>query len=151
MTAKEWLSRGRKLETRIKILKESKQAAYEKATSASARIGREYKTGGMRGSGDYKTEKYVKLSMEIDKEIAELEGIQEELHRAIYKLRDNTLCSLLTCYYINDLSWEAVAEKLGYTLRHTTRLHNRALSLMQPIVEQFQAGTENEKTGIIPA
>ncbi len=137
MTAKEWLSRGRKLDTRISLLKESKQAAYERATGAAARTGRDYKTGRSCGPGDWKTEKYVELSVEIDKEIAELEHIQTEMLAAINKLGDNTLCSLLTGYYINGLTWEELTDKLGYTRRHITRLHNRALSCMQPIVDQL--------------
>ncbi len=148
MTVKEWLLRGRKLGIRIKFLKESKQAAYEKATSAVSRPVREYKTGSRSGSGDRKMEKYAELSIEVDKEIAELEDIRKEILTAIHKLSDNILCSLLTGYYVNDLTWEEVADKLGYTLRHTTRLHNRALALMQPIIEQYLSETENEEPEI---
>ncbi len=115
MTAKEWLSRGQKLDFRINLLKELKQSAQAKKAGSN--------TAG--------------LIAELDKEIGELENIKAEITDAINQVSDKTLRSLLTDYYLNDLTFEEVADRIGYTRRHVTRLHNRALSLIQPIADRL--------------
>ncbi len=133
MTAKEWLSRGRTIERRVAALRESKIKAYESATNAvsSTRIG--YSGRNSYITGDKKTEHYVAISTEVDRQIAELENVRADLMNVIGKVEDDILCALLTEYYINNLKWDDVADRLGYTTRHVARLHKRALECVKAI------------------
>ncbi len=133
MTAKEWLSRGRTIERRVAALRESKIKAYASATNAvsSTRMG--YSSRDNYITGDKKTEHYAEISAEVDRQIAELEKVRAELMNVIGKVEDDILCALLTEYYINNLKWDEVADRLGYTTRHVARLHKRALECVRAI------------------
>ncbi len=133
MTAKEWLSRGRTIERRLAALRESKIKAYSMATNAvsSTRMG--YSNRDSYITGDKKTERYAAVSAEVDRQIVELEKVREEILDVIGKVKDDILCALLTEYYVNSLKWDEVADRLGYTTRHVSRLHRQALECVRAI------------------
>lgn len=57
--------------------------------------------------------RYVKKLREIEKRI---DAVEDDRYRAILKWR-----------YINFASWEQIADQMGRTVRHVTRLHGDAL------------------------
>ena len=49
----------------------------------------------------------------------------------INSLDDILLRNLLERRYLLGFSWEKIAEDMGYTPRHITRLHNKAIARLQ--------------------
>lgn len=133
LTAKEWLTRGRKLEHRIKALKERTLVAYERATNGtqSYNMGCSNKKGFV--SNDKKSEVYTSLKTEVEKQIAILEQTRCEILEVINRVNDNVLCALLTDYYINNYNLDEIAEFMGYSQRHTVRLHRKAIDCVREI------------------
>lgn len=52
----------------------------------------------------------------------------EKIERSIRQMENETEKEVLRLKYIRGLTFEQIAVDLGYTYRHTTRLHGRALS-----------------------
>lgn len=132
MTAKEWLGRARKLRLRLSALEDSKQRAYARAVSSTAGMG-ERVSGGEPGD---KLAAYAEVSLAADRQIEKLEQTRAEILQVIGQVEDNTLATLLTEYYINDKTWEKIAEEQHYSFRQIMRLHAKALQQIQSIIGQ---------------
>lgn len=129
MTAKEWLSRARKMSGRLRALQESKAQAFARATNAV--IG-----GSERVSGGEPADKhaaYAELSLSVDRQIEKLEQVRAEILQVIGQVEDNTLATLLTEYYVNDKTWEEVAAEQHYSWRQVMRLHGHALQIIREL------------------
>ncbi len=63
----------------------------------------------------------------LDPESDRAKELRTEAEKAIAKVQDPVLAELLTKYYIDGKPMKAVACDIGYTLRHTSRLHKKAL------------------------
>ena len=75
MTAKEWLSRARKMSGRLRALQTSKEQAFARATSVV--VG-----GGEHVSGGEPADKhaaYAELSLAVDRQIEKLERTRAEI------------------------------------------------------------------------
>jgi len=71
-----------------------------------------------------------RIRKSIDEDLYSLLGIQSEIMEAITALPERKLTELLCCHYIEGLTLEMTAERIGYSLRHTMRLHKKALELL---------------------
>ncbi len=133
MTAKEWLSRARNAEKRLKALEESKRRAYERATSAVAPI----RDGYVHNStSENKSEAYANLSVEVDKQKDEVDRICAEVTKVIGYVHDNILATLLTEYYVNGKTWNEVAVCIGYSYHDTVqRKHPAALQKIDRLLK----------------
>ena len=132
MSAKEWLIRARKMRSRLRALQNSKERAFSKATSITV-------SGGARVSGGAPADThaaFAEVSLAVDRQIEELEQTRAEILQGIRQLEDNTLSTLLTEYYINDKTWEKIAEEQHYSFRQIMRLHAKALQQIQSIIGQ---------------
>ncbi len=134
MTAKEWLSRARKAEMRLRALEESKRRAYERATSAVAPI----RDGYVHNStSENKSEAYANLSIEVDKQKDEVDRICAEVTKVIGQVRDNILATLLTEYYVNGRTWREVAAAINYDYDYTIRnIHPKALREIEQLIKR---------------
>lgn len=131
MSAKEWLIRARKMRSRLCALQNSKECAFSRATSITV-------SGGERVSGGVPADPhaaFAEVSLAVDRQIEELERTCAEILQVIRRLEDNTLSTLLTEYYINDKTWEKIAEEQHYSFRQIMRLHAKALQQIQSIIE----------------
>ena len=72
-------------------------------------------------------ERMIGINEEINRKIGEYIDRREAIHAAIEALEDSTLRTVMGLYYLNGLTWEQVAEKVGYEIRSVTRLHGAAL------------------------
>ena len=72
-------------------------------------------------------DKIADLESEINREIYNLVQLKSEIRCKINALDDYRYIRVLTEYYINQNSWESVAELTGNSVRHTLRLHGEAL------------------------
>ncbi len=59
----------------------------------------------------------------------------QEITTVIGQVQDVILATLLTEYYVNGKTWEAVAVIINYSTRHVYRLHRKALDAVQGILE----------------
>jgi|GEM_PF-738105 len=130
--AKQWLSRGRNMEKRLAALREKYQRAYENATNVTTHI--HTAGGGKSSSPNDRIAAFAVVSGMLEEQIAQLEHIQTEILQVISQIEDNVLSAALTEYYINDRTWEEIAEYLGYAVRHMTRLHRRGLEKIIPLL-----------------
>lgn len=129
MTAKEWLSRARKMSGRLRALQTSKEQAFARATSVVVG-GSEHVSGGEPAD---KNAAYAELSLAVDRQIEKLERTRAEILQVIGQVEDNTLSTLLTEYYVNDKTWEEIAAEQHYSWRQVMRLHGHALQMIREL------------------
>lgn len=85
------------------------------------------------------TARIVDLENEINEEIDRLVDVKEEMLGLIYTLSDGVLRIILERHYLLHEGWERIADKLGYSPRHITRLHNRALEELEGALQSRSA------------
>ena len=124
MTAKEWLGRARKLRLRLSALEDSKQRSYARAVSSTAGLGDRVSGGAPADTHAA----FAEVSLAVDRQIEELEQTRAEILQGIRQLEDNTLSTLLTEYYINDKTWEKIAEEQNYSYYNKFGQESRAAS-----------------------
>lgn len=122
--AKRDLRRARNLQTRIDTLKAAHRLAWESETSTTPHYG----AGGAGGDINRKGERASLLAAEIEDALKKLDQIKAETLHNIEQIEDNRLAAILTAYYINGETWEAIAVRQHYSYRHLVgRLHPQAL------------------------
>lgn len=129
MTAKEWLSRARRMSGRLRALQTSKEQAFARATSAAV-AGGEHVSGGLPAD---KLVAYAEVSRVVDRQVAKLEHTRAEILQVIGRIDDNTLSTLLTEYYVNDKTWAQIAAQQHYSWRQVMRLHGHALQIIREL------------------
>ncbi|MCM1334923.1 MAG: DUF1492 domain-containing protein [Bacteroides sp.] len=134
---KEFLNRhyeiSRAIDAKLEQIEELKSLA-QKITVGPFR--ESHGEGGYTDRVGRTTARIVDLEEEINREIDRLVDIKTEIWELIYTLPDTTERTVLERHYLLHEGWERIADKLGYSARHITRLHNRALSRLE---EAFHA------------
>ncbi len=98
-----------------------------------------------RSSGGYSdrvgrtTARIIDLENQINEEIDRLIDVKTQIWEMIYSLPDSAQRTLLERHYLLHEGWERIAEKLGYSSRHITRLHNQALAALEEIYREKTA------------
>lgn len=76
----------------------------------------------------------VELKKELDRQLARLLEHELEAHKAIARVENSQYRQVLELYYLSfddddDLyTWDAVADKMGFSIDHVFKLHREALS-----------------------
>ena len=128
MTAKEFLRRAREVDRRV-------DEAQERAEQLRAKLeaGRMSSVTGMpRGGGADWTEtadKLIELERVVNQRTRELVRWKLAAIDAIRAVEEPRLSEVLELYYIDGLTWEQVAQRMGITERWALILHGRALLL----------------------
>ena len=77
---------------------------------------------------------YIEAAVDLESEIklleAELESMKVQAELWIATVKDKTTRKILTYRYIDCMTWDDVADLVGYTVRHTHRLANDAVEKM---------------------
>ena len=129
MTAKEFLRRAREVDRRV-------DEAQERAERLRAKLeaGRMSSVTGMpRGGGADWTEtadKLIELERVVNQRTRELVRWKLAAIDAIRAVEEPRLSEVLELYYIDGLTWEQVAQRMGITERWALILHGRALLLV---------------------
>lgn len=124
MTKEQYLNQARVLYKKIDIKLEHYlrlKALAEKSTTTL--------TGMPRGGGnkaDDNIAKLVDMSNEINCEISELINLQQEIYSVIKNVK-GIQGVVLESYYLCFMTWQAVADRLGYEKRTIYRIHNEAI------------------------
>lgn len=128
MTAKEFLMRGRRIDESIRSREEELKQLRQRAGSITPNYNAAAVAGGEVHS---RTEdiviKICALEDTIKGEIAALVAVQSEIREAIERVPSPTDRLLLRERYIKFRTWEDIAEIMGYSVRHTIRVHGRVL------------------------
>lgn len=69
----------------------------------------------------------LELRDELAAELRRQLAIRREIEEAIRVVEDERLQELLRLRYIEGLTWDKVAERIGYSYRQTMRVQGRAL------------------------
>jgi len=132
MTTKEWFSRGRRLESHINRLLQTKQDEWDKLTKITANTNGDT----VQATKDpHKYDGYADLCYYIDTEVDRLERIKAEIMQTILKLRDLRYRDILIGYYVNMKSFEQIAVEMRYSYVHVTRLHGWALKAAERLLK----------------
>ena len=138
MTAKEFLRRARSVDRRV-------DEAQERVKRLRARLeaGRMSSVTGMpRGGGSDWTEtadRLIELEQVVNQRTRELVQWKLAAIDAIRSVEEPRLAEVLELYYIDALTWEQVAQRMGFKdVRWVYELHGRALKWVTvPVIDDL--------------
>lgn len=132
MTAKQYLSRARKIDNRINGLLEQVRITRESLESITQNYGGDITTG---TKNPHKFDRLVELESLVDQKVDELIAVKVEIINTLSQLENNIYYSLLNDYYLEMKTWEQVAVDNGYSYPHTMRLYHDALQAVERIIK----------------
>ena len=114
MTTKEWLQRGIEIEEEIADLQAVNPVAFLDEINVAV------------------------YEQNIKNRIGELYKIKNEILQTVNQVESATLRRLLIKRYIQNLTWEKIAEQLNYSYKHVVLhiLHPKALSAIKRVLEK---------------
>lgn len=127
MTAKEYLVQARTITRRIEEARE-RVSRLRAQLEAGRLMGNPERT--VRGTAADWTDRaddLIELEKRICARIRELCHIELEIMDVIEKVEDPLCREVLELYYLDGLTWEKVAERMGYSVRNVQILHGKAL------------------------
>ena len=135
MTVKEYLNQLPNMQLRIDSLKRSIQICQERATGTGNQF-----TDISVGQGNSNKiadnmEKKIDFETELLQLVDEFEKFRFRVICQINRIPDNRYVSLLINRYVNNMSWEEIAEIIGYNdVKYVRKiLHVRALAEFEKI------------------
>lgn len=157
MTAKEYLNEIRRIDADIKMLDtEIEKIRIEMSGLIEETLNSPWPDGLPHGTGTgdpvgEKAARHADLMRTKAEELRlRLMSLQTDLARTrsdrwtlrmhiiedISRIPDPVHREILSKHYLEGKSWELIAVEIGYTYRHTTRLHGEALQAMDKILAQ---------------
>ncbi len=129
MTAKEYLSRGYRINDLIDSEVRELSRLRERMTSLSSPGFGEKVSSGNAGDASYTrtVEKIIALESKIDSEIDELVSVQAEIREVINKVPNKDERLLLRLRYVEYLKWDKIAKKMNFSETQVHRKHRNAL------------------------
>ena len=130
MTAKEFLRRARAVDRRVDEASERVERLRERLEAG--RMSR--LTGMPRGGGADWTEtadRLIELERVVNARTREWVRWKLDAIDAIRSVGEPRLAEVLELYYIDGLTWEQVAQRMGVDVRTVYRLHGRALLMVR--------------------
>lgn len=130
MNKKQYLKQGYKLRKEIKSDEEVLEELNENLDGLKALQNSEKVQGGPLKDDSRiieKIDKIIEVEEEIKKKLLALKSFQAKLYQEIELVQDMNQRVLLKNRYIFNLTWEQIAERLGYSITQTHRIHKKAL------------------------
>lgn len=132
MDVKEFLSQHKLIDDSINAKLEEIKELRALATKMSPSLsGESHSKGTISDRVGRTVAKIADLESEVNDEIDRLVELKTEIRAMVSSLGDVLLRNLLERRYILGMGWEKIAEEMGYTPRHITRLHNQAIARLQ--------------------
>ncbi len=132
MDVKEFLSQHKLIDDSINAKLEEIKELRALATRLSPSLtGESHSKGTISDRVGRTAAKIADLENEVNDEIDRLVELKTEIRAMVSSLGDVLLRNLLERRYILGMGWEKIAEDMGYTPRHITRLHNQAIARLQ--------------------
>ena len=139
--AVEYLRRAHILNLRIDAGFERIQQLRALAERRTAAYGRERVIGS--AAADARMDvvaRIVDAERELDAKIDRLIEMKREIAAVIARVPDERMRALLELRYLNDRTWEEVAEAMNYTPRNVYNLHSAALKMAAPLIVEAEGG-----------
>ena len=139
MTAKEYLNQLPNMQLRINSLKKSIQLCQECATKTGTQFS---DLPMVQGNGN-KIADNIEKKLDFEDELLQLVNEFEKFRFCVIcqinRIPDNRYVSLLINRYVNNMSWEEIAEIIGYNdIKYVRKiLHGRALAEFEKITPLF--------------
>ncbi len=73
----------------------------------------------------------LRLKKQLEVKVLELEQSRFDILEIINSIKLQKIKRILELRYIDCFEWEFIAEKMGYSLRHTYRLHKKAINMVE--------------------
>lgn len=131
MTAKQYLNQARLIDTAINCKLEELHKLKENAYSVQSVAMSERVMNSSCNNSNSVVDKIVDLEIEINAEIDKLVDLKTEIRNKIANTYNQTYISVLTHLYINCLTLEQTAEKMGKDYRTICRWHGQALQVFR--------------------
>lgn len=132
MTIKEYLSQAYRIDQRINSKLEQVSSLRELAVKATSTLSDTYSSGnGNKQKMEGVIVKIIDLEHEIDEEVDRLVDLKQEIVSLIKKVKNPEYQTLLELRYLNFKTWEQIATEMHYSIQHTFRIHDKALSLLR--------------------
>ncbi len=132
MTAKEYLSQAYRIDQRIDSKLEQITSLRELLTKTSNGLS---DMPGSLNRDRSRVEEYVvkivDMEKELDDDIDRLVSLKADIMHTIKKVEDSECQMLLEDRYLRFLTWEAIADNMGYTVRNVYILHGKALNMVK--------------------
>ena len=129
MTSLDYLSEAYRLDLRIDSKLEQIESLNELAEKCSASItGMPHDPSHSVSSMADAVAKIVDLQAEIDSDIHRLIDIKRQIVTAIKTVDNKEYQTLLELRFLCGHTWEEVAAKMGYSIQHTFRMRDQALT-----------------------
>ena len=80
-------------------------------------------------------DKYMDLSKEIDRDIAELADMQGEVYALLYKITNQEYYDVLEMHYLQYMTFEQIGAVKRCSRRWAEKLHGRALEVFDRILK----------------
>ena len=137
MTVKEWLCRVKEIDKEIKELEEQKENALLYSVTTNVQYGGEKVQTSNTNSNEKKILSYIEYAKKLDESIIKLNHIKIEVQKAIDSVADDRLRILLNLRYIQNRTWEYIADKMYYSsMWVSTFLHNKSLSAIEKYLNE---------------
>ena len=136
MTAKEYLQQARFLDARINSKIQQISSLNELATRCTSTISdmpRNPNQGGSRMADAIC--KIVDLQDELNRDINELVDLKRGIMDVIKAIPNTEYQTILEKRYLCFITWEQIAVDLSYSIQHTYRMHDAALSEVERILQ----------------
>ena len=131
MNAKEYLSQAYHIDQRIDCKMEQLESLRALATKVNSIMSDMPKGNQNCRIMEKNIAAIIDLENEINTDVNKLLNLKKEIVYAIRSI-DNPECqTLLELRYLNFISWEKIASKMGYSLPHIFRIHVRALNYLK--------------------
>ena len=132
MSIKEYLSQAYRIDQRINSKLDQVQSLRELTVKATSTLSDTYSSGnGNKQKMEGVIVKIIDLEHEIDEEIDRLVDLKQEIVSLIKKVKNPEYQTLLELRYLNFKTWEQIASEMHYSIQHTFRIHDKALSLLR--------------------
>lgn len=133
MTAKQYLSRARRVDKEIEALLRLVQTTRESLESITQNYEGDVTTG---TKNPHKFDRLVELESIVDKKVDELIDMKADILTTIVQLKDTRQRILLTEYYLEMKTWEQVAVDMNYSWRQIMNLHGYALQEVHKVINR---------------
>ena len=133
---KAWLSRAKHIDDEINTLLKEQERALTRATGTvpAAKVERVQTTP--KNGSEERFIAYAEYSRIIDERIDELYAVKCEIFKAISRIEDGTLRTLLELRYLSFKTWEEIAVEMSYSYVHVVHnLHPQALKKIKELIE----------------
>ena len=135
MTAREYLTQARMIDSRINSKLMELQRARELATKATVLVSDMPRNPSPDlQQMESRVVKIVDLEREINAEIDELVDLKRDIRELIAQIRKPEYRTLLELRYLGFRTWDAIAEEMGSEPRTIYRFHSNALRVVERLM-----------------